>query len=409
MSLRVRFWRIFGTVVLSLITLALPIGMWAGTAGKVLRSFSPTTGTFPIAAPAFDSSGALYGTTTTNGTLGNGSVYKLTPTASGPWKLTIAYSFDGSTGGAYAYSGVILDSAKNIYGTTAFGGANNAGEVYELSPLGGGKWMPKTLWSFSSTGDGFNPMSCLVFDVAGNLYGTTFEGGAFNLGTVYKLSPNGSGGWTETVIYSFGTNANDGSNPLAAVTFDSSGNLYGTTSAGGSSHQGTVFKLSPSGSTWIETILYNFTGLSGDGSAPQAGVVFDTAGNLYGTTISGGMGGQGVAYKLTPGVGFWTEQTLHSFRNNGHDGFNPMSTLAIDPSGNLYGTCANGGMQGKGIVFELLPAGNAFTSRVLRSFSGTNDGSQPYSGVILDSAGNIYGTTTRGGSVDGGVVYRLTP
>src|SRR5262249_30171940 len=143
------------------------------------------------------------------------------------------------------------------------------------------------------------------------------------------------------------------------------------------------------------TILYNFTGLSGDGAAPQAGLVFDAAGNLYGTTVSGGLGAQGTAFKLTPAVGFWTEQTLHSFRVNGHDGYNPQSTLAIDSAGNLYGTTTNGGTQQKGIVFELMPQGGTYTSRVLRSFAGTIDGANPYSGVVRDSAGNIYGTTLK--------------
>lgn len=377
-------------------------------AGKVLRSLSPTTGSYPIAAPTLDPSGALYGTTTAGGTLGFGSVYKLVPSPTGPWKQTIVYNFDGALGGGYAYGGVILDASSNLYGTTIYGGASGVGEVYELLPQGAGKWTFKTLYSFNLSGDGYYPMACLVFDQAGNLYGTTYQGGTSNLGTVFELTPDGSGGWTETILHSFSATG-DGSYPLAPVIFDSVGNLYGTTSSGGTSHRGTVFELSPSGSTWTETILYNFTGLNGDAAAPEAGVVFDPAGNLYGTTVSGGKGAQGTAYKLSPGVGFWTETTLHSFLVNGHDGYNPLATLVIDPAGNLYGTTANGGMEGKGIAFELLPNGSMFRSLVLRSFSGANDGSNPYSGVIRDSAGNLYGTTTKGGSANGGVVYRLTP
>ncbi|MFI5115931.1 MAG: choice-of-anchor tandem repeat GloVer-containing protein, partial [Terriglobales bacterium] len=260
----------------------------------------------------------------------------------------VLYTFQGGTGdGAFPQAGLIFDTAGNLYGTTSLGGAYGFGTVFELTPTAGGTWTEKVLYSFKNDGtDGSNPKAGVIFDAAGNLYGTTSLGGAgvcqgAGCGTVFELTPAAGGTWTEKVLHSFG-GATDGVIPEAGLIFDAAGNLYGTTGYGGPYNWGTVFELTPAaGGTWTENVLYSFQG-GADGAGPAAGLVFDAAGNLYGTTEVGGAGvcqgnGCGTVFELTPAAGgTWTENVLYRFQS-GADGANPYDALIFDAAGNLYG------------------------------------------------------------------------
>ena len=305
-----------------------------------------------------------------------------------------------------------MDSAGNIYGTTYSGGANNnsGGTVFKLTPGSGGTYSESVLWSFGGTGDGVNPYAAgLIMDSAGNLYGTTAGGGAHSFGTVFKLTSGSGGTYTESVLWSFG-GTNDGKNPYARLVMDSSGNLYGTTYTGGANSHGTVFKLTPgSGGTYSESVLWSFGGTS-DGTYPEAGLVMDSAGDLYGTTSGGGANNNsGTVFKLTPGSGgTYTESVLWTFGATG-DGASPYAGLVMDNAGNLYGTTSGGGANNNsGTVFKLTPgSGGTYTESVLWSFGGTGDGVGPYAGLVMDSAGNIYGTTYIGGANRSGTVFKI--
>ena len=218
-------------------------------------------------------------------------VFELTPAAGGTWTEKVLYSFSGGTDGDQPAAGLIFDAAGNLYGTTYVGGTSDNGTVFELTPAGGGTWTERVLYNFNGTG-GAIPQAGLIFDAAGNLYGTTFAGGTYNLGTVFELTPAGGGTWTEQVLHNFG-NGTDGGGPWAGLIFDAAGNLYGTTRYGGSYGGGTVFRLNAQG----ETLLYSFSGA--DGANPIAGLVLDAAGNLYGTTYLGGASSQGTAFEIT--------------------------------------------------------------------------------------------------------------
>jgi uncharacterized repeat protein (TIGR03803 family) len=343
-----------------------------------------TDGENPEGGVIRDSAGNIYGTTYQGGTGGAGTVFKLDPTG----RETVLHNFTGLGDGGYPQSNLILDSSGNLYGT-ARAGSGRAGVVFKVDTTGN----ETVLYSFTGGDDGRNPLGGVVFDSAGNLYGTTKAGGFANAGTVFKLNPAGQ----ETVLYNFRGGA-DGHSPIAGVILDSAGNLYGTTSAGGAANAGVVYMVSPAGQ---ETVLYSFTG-GADGSLPYAGVVRDAASNLFGTTLEGGAGGHGVVYELdTAGQ----ETVLHNF-GNGADGGSPHAGLIFDASGNLIGTADYGGTVGAGVVFKVDLAGN---ETVLYNFTNGDDGGFPLAGVILDSSGDLYGTTYRGGNQRSGVVFKLTP
>jgi uncharacterized repeat protein (TIGR03803 family) len=364
---------------------------------------SAADGGFPWAGVVRDSAGNLYGTASVEGTGGWGIVYKVDPAG----HETVLHSFTGGADGAYPYAGVILDSAGNLYGTTANGGLgtgyNGAGVVYKVDPAG----HETVLYSFTGGADGGYPEAGVILDSAGNLYGTTVNGGIAGLGVVYKVDTAGH----ETVLHSF-TGGADGAYPHAGVIRDSAGNLYGTTAGGGitgpcagspfSIGCGVVYKLNPASQ---ETILYTFTG-GADGGQPVASVIRDPAGNLYGTTQAGGascMSGYpacGVVYRLdTAGQ----ETVLYTF-TGADGGAGPDGGVVRDSAGNLYGTTAGGGTSGWGAVYELNSAGQ---ETVLYDFTGGTDGASPVAGVILDSAGNLYGTTYEGGKKSSGVVFKI--
>jgi len=263
------------------------------------------------------------------------------------------------------------------------------------------------LYGFGGGADGDHPLGALVFDAAGNLYGTTYRGGNLNFcsgygcGTVFKLTPNADGSWVESVLYAF-TGA-DGAYPYAGLTWDLEGNLYGTTDGGGNLGGGTVFKLDSNGN---ETVLHNFSGGT-DGAGPNAGLVRDEAGNLYGTTFLGGIG-YGVVFTLAPATdGSWTQSVIHLFR--GSEGANPgRGNLVLDAERNLYGTTEDGGEFGNGVVYSMRPlAGGRWRYRVLHHF-GTGSG-EPVGGLVFDAAGNLYGTTSEGAAYGAGAVFRLAP
>jgi uncharacterized repeat protein (TIGR03803 family) len=382
----------------------------------VLYSFAghPTDGEFPEAGLVRDGAGNLYSTTAAGGADQWGVVFKLSPTAT----ETVLHSFTGGADGGNSFSsaGLVRDGAGNLYGTTNQGGAAcsfqntiTCGVVFKLSPTGA----ETVLHTFTGGGDGGGPLADLVRDTAGNLYGTTLVGGAtstcsppYGCGVVFKLSPAG----TETVLHSF--IGADGANPQAGLIRDTAGNLYGTTNLGGAHNSGVVFKLSPTGT---ETVLYGFTG-GADGGVPNARLLRDGAGNLYGTTSQGGASADGVVFELIrcdsepSGYEF---KVLYSF-TGGADGGLPVAGLVRDATGNLYGTTAYGGSAtnvecplGCGTVFKLSPAG---TENVLHSFAGyPTDGAVPAADLIQDVAGNLYGTAGGGGASDFGVVFKLTP
>jgi uncharacterized repeat protein (TIGR03803 family) len=324
----------------------------------------------------------------------------------------VLHRFKNDGDGAEPTAGLIFDAAGNLYGTASNNGASGSGTAFELTPKTDGGWTEKVLHGFGGDGDGIEPSAGLIFDADGNLYSTTLNGGAYGGGTVFELTPRPDGSWKERVLHSFGAhNGKGGICPYAGLVLDAAGNLYGTTSMGGDGG-GTVFELTPTaGGLWTEKVLVNFN--EGNGSYPVAGLIFDTAGNLYGTTFVGGGFGWGTVFELKRTARGWAEAVLHSFNTNGKDGYNPYATLILDDAGNLYGTTSAGGVAGGGTVFELMPkAGGRWTEVILHSFlNNPRDGFDPITSLIFDSAGNLYGTTREGGDsdCDCGAVFELTP
>ena len=390
-----------------------------GWTENVLHNFSNTgtdDGAYPNASLIFDAAGNLYGTTEMGGTYSIGTVFELTPAAGGGWTQKVLHNFSnaGTHDGVYPNASLIFDAAGNLYGTTTVGGAYDEGTVFELTPVTGGGWMETLLYSFcpQNCTDGAYPRAGLIFDGAGNLYGTTTLGGAYSFpsGTVFELSPQADGIWTEQVLHSFG-NGTDGQNSTADLIFDAAGNLYGTTTMGGTYYGGTVFELTPAaGGGWMETLLYNFCSQTNctDGAGPTADLIFNAAGNLYSTTNQGGTYGYGTVFELrrTAGGG-WTERLLHSFNTNGTDGAYPNAGVTFDAADNLYGTTGRGGIYGVGTLFRVSAHGGR--AHVLHSFGNGTDGAYPNAGVIFDAAGNLYGTTNVGGTYNYGTVFEITP
>ena len=399
---------------------------------KVLYSFGATSsdGGVPYSSLIFDGKGNLYGTTEYGGshqitygqkTVTAGTVFELTPGTGGTWTEKVLYEFGATaTDAALPVAGLTIDAKGNLYGTTFAGGTCGLGTVFELSPGTGGAWTEQLLHSFGCTlTDGEVPDAGPIFDSKGNLYGTTEAGGAYDTtfggasngyGTVFEMSPGTGSTWTEKVLYSFSyLSQTDGYYPVAPLVFDAKGNLYGTTMDGGSGQDleggGAVFELSPAGTTWTEKVLYSFGGGATNGYRIMGGVVLDAAGNIYGTAVAGGngFGLDGTLFELSPVGSSWNETVLHSFGAFEGDGINPESTLVFDAAGNLYGTTYAGGANGYGTVFELIAqTGGGWTESILHSFNLSNtDGANPYVGVILDANGNLYGTTGYGGPYGG--------
>jgi uncharacterized repeat protein (TIGR03803 family) len=370
----------------------------------------------PYAGLTMDREGDLYGTASAYGA-GFGTVYRLKRSGSS-WVFDRLYSFAGGSDGADPEARVILGPDGSLYGTTVFGGVtgcgpSGCGTVFNLRPSPRAcaaalcPWKETLLHRFVSGADGNYPeFSDLVFDVRGNGYGVTYDGGSGDLGTVFELTPSGSG-WTENVLYGFPGTVDDGVFPNA-VTLDGAGNLYGTTFNGGSSKDGTVFELTYSaGIGWKENVLYSFQN-GNDGTLPIAGLIFDPSGKLYGSTSTGGSGGGGTVFELAPSNGSWTYALLYSF--TGGDRCGPVGNLVMDGAGSLYGTTVCDGANQTGTVFKLTPSGGSWNYTSLHDFTGGSDGGFPTCNLIFDANGNLYGTATYGGAPEGhGVVFQITP
>ena len=370
----------------------------------VLHSFTDEVGgVFPYSGVTLIG-GNLYGTTTAGGLYREGTVFELIHRGSG-WVLSVLYSFAGGQDGAMPYSGVVVGPDGFLYGAT-YDGGNGFGAVYSLRPQPtfcqntSCPWVETVLYRFQGGSDGAHPgnADALVFDHAGNLYGTT--GGDSNAdgndGTVFELSPS-NGGWTETVLYRF----TKSEIPMAGVTFDTAGNLYGTTKAGGIGY-GSVYELTPSGSGWIYQTLYEFQNTR-DGAYPYGGVVFDGSGNLYGTTENDG----GTVFEMQPSNGGWSFATIY---NGFPSTLGPVDTPTLDSAGNVYGTVLNDHGTNEGLVFKLTFSGGSWTETNLALFGvGGNLAAFPYGSVVLDADGNIFGTTLEGGNQGSGTVWEITP
>ncbi len=325
---------------------------------------------------------------------------------------TVLYTFSGGVDGSKPFGTLIQDKKGNLYGTTLEGGSNGYGTVYRLEPPYG-QSNESVLFSFSGA-DGAYPYGGLIMDKAGNLYGTTSEGGTAGHGVVFKLSPP-YGQSSETVLYNFSGGA-DGGFPQPALHMDKKGNLFGTTNMGGSGLNageggyGVVFELAPPYGQSNEKVLYSFSGGS-DGAHPQVGALIeDKEGNLYGTTVCGGnatgYSGDGVVYKLNAPYGQDNEKVLYTF-TGGNDGKTPYFGLNVDKKGNLYGMAQYGGAYGYGVVFEISPPYDSET--VLYAFPASGDGgAYPYGGLIIDKKGNLYGNAQVGGNGGWGTAFALS-
>jgi uncharacterized repeat protein (TIGR03803 family) len=403
-----------------------------GQTVQVLHTFSGGDGSLPFGLIS-DAAGNFYGVTQTGGGTQKccGTVFELSPAGTG-WKSTVLHHFAGGQDGANPIGNLVFDTHGNIFGVTESGGTptrpckSTCGTVFELSPKSSGGWTYAQIYRFqgNSVGDGAVPDAALLVDAAGNLYGTTQLGGLITAprqcltggcGTVFELSPM-AGGWTETVLYKFPGNS-DGAYPRSPLLFDANGNLDGATSQGGGgscslgfgqSGCGTIFQLVPSHGTWTENVLYRFQFANGE--IPYQALLLDAEGNLYGTTNIGGANGVGAVFELSPGSGgSWTETTLYNFQGS-TDGTWPAGGLTMDASGNLYGTASGGGAGDAGTIFKLTPAsGGGFTFNLVYSFRGGNGGSFPDNNLLLDSAGNLYGTDGYSGAKNDGLVFKITP
>jgi len=333
----------------------------------------------------------------------------------GSWLLTPIYDFSGSDG-ANPYARVVFGPDGSLYGTTATGGCGNGGTVFNLKPSASAckaalcPWTETVLYCFQQS-DTYPGYGDLIFDQAGNIYGTTIGGGDLGRGTVFMLTPS-NGAWTETILHIFG-HGSDGRFPYGGVIFDNAGNLYGTTQYGGDlgcysgSGCGIVFQLAPSGTGWIENVLHVFA----DYAFPTAGLFSDQSGNYYGATIAGGQYNGGIVFDLVSSGGNWTFNTIDNFDLTPFQG--PRATLTMDAAGNLYGTTYGGGDLGRGSVFKLAPSGGNWVLTTLYSFTDKDDGGYPSSSVTIDANGNLYGTTYYGGngqcSFGCGVTWEITP
>ena len=351
------------------------------------------------------------------GNPGCGVVFELTPSGKGKWQEQVLYAFQGGADGYWPSGNLVLDASGNLYGTTMYGGnytvctGDGCGTVFELSPNEDGTWTKTVLYEFQYTSDGAYP-SGLVFDKSGNLFGIATGGGNSRYGTIYELSPSKQKGsaWTETTLYNFEDFLAQADPDLV---FDSAGNLYGAWS--GEDDWGAVFELKRTGKTWQETDLYDFLG-GGYGGQPKAGVTLGRDGHVYGTGAYGG-NDFGIAFELKHCTGQWTESMIYNFcsLNSCADGAQPEAPLLLDPTGALYGTTAIGGIgcsfPGCGVVFKLAHTKTGWQETIVYSFKGVPDGRYPVGALTPDGKGNFYGATGAGGTGNSwgyGTVYELT-
>lgn len=392
---------------------------------KVIYAFTGgADGGEPMSNLTLDAAGNLYGTTSGGGTgacnSGCGTVFELKRTKDG-WREQVLYNFVWGKDGAGPEAGVIFDKAGTLYGTTISGGSNGWGTVFKLAPDSHGAWTESILYSFANNTDGANPQADLTFDAEGNLYGTTFAFDGY--GSVFELIRQANGSWAEKTIHTF-TGAPDGTNPSSAVILDSVGSVYGMTEFGGTGKClymefkpgcGVVYKLSPtSDGKWTETVIYDFVRGGGSAVNPSAGLIFDSVGHLFGTTLQGGEG-LGTVFDLTQSQRVWQQNVLYRFYGN-PDGMQPVGKLEMNANGALFGVTSSGGNNRLGTIFELTRSTpHAWKDRVLHSFGGDIDGRNPTAGLVSDSLNHLYGTASAGGGLgclagEGcGIVYEITP
>ena len=406
---------VFGLGLICALTLLATQPAQAQTFRVIYAFMNGTDGYDPYAGITLDRGGNLYGTTTNY--TGPGTIFRLKHT-NGNWVLNTLHTFN-LRDGDIPFARVVFGPDGTLYGTTPYGGSFGYGTVYKLRPpatacrTNACPWTETVLYSFTGGEDGLGPFLVdPVFDQAGNLYGTTYAGGSGQGGAggvVFKLTPS-NGGWTESVIHSFtGTD-----HPYSGVIFDAAGNLYGTTTDAGLHLLGNVFQLAPSGSGWTANDVYDFQG-GNDGAVPIGGLIVDRFGNLYGTTSTNRFfNGGGTVFELSPSGANWTLALLYGFNGGGTGG--PQGNLVMDVNGNLYGTTYTDGAYEFGSVFKLTPTNGGWTYTSLHDFTDGDDGGLPVGGPTLDANGTLYGTTTTGGMRGGncpnygcGVVWEITP
>ena len=417
-------------LILAFLMIAIATQVHAQTL-TVLHDFTGgMDGAKPMAGLTLDAAGNLYGTTENGGnSTGNGAVFKLKHSSSG-WVLSPLYSFSGGTDGAHPVARVVFGPNGTLYGTTENGGnesdcSGGCGTVFNLQPQPTActsalcPWIETVIERFGLLAF---PASEVTFDSAGNLYGTTYAGGerlagggngcSGDCGAVYELVPSG-GGWTLKLLYSFnGAEYDDGQNPIGGVTFDNAGNLYGDTNMGGDCNFGIVYQLTPNGSNWDENILQQ---LCSTAPSPTSSLLFDGSSAFYGAGTGDTPYGlrQPSVFSLTQNGGSWVYTAIYNFNYNGGG---PAGELLMDGAGNLYGTTVEGGSNplgqcsaGCGTIFELSPSSGGWTYTELYDFTGGSDGAYPHSNLVMDSSGNLYGTTSGGGANGDGVVFEFTP
>jgi uncharacterized repeat protein (TIGR03803 family) len=361
-------------------------------------------GANPYATMMVGPGGGFFGTTVNGGPANDGTAFSLKLTRRG-YTEGVQYAFHGSDG-AHPYGGITRNGAESEVGTTADGGAYGYGVVFQITPSGSGN-AEQVLYSFKGGSvDGANPFAGLLVDRKGNLFGTTLNGGTSGDGIVFELSPVRRG-YAERILWNFKAGS-DGAFPYAGLIVDTSGALYGTTHAGGRYDYGTVFKLTPDGTGYDESILYAFQGGS-DGANPYGGLEAGPDGPLYGTTQYGGPSNDGTVFELKPSGSGYAESLNFTF--DGRDGFVPNAPVIRTSAHSGASTTAQGGTYGDGVVFQLTPSGTrgGHQETVLHEFAGGSDGAFPYGGLIVDTTGAVYGTTYQGGTYGNGTIYKVTP
>jgi uncharacterized repeat protein (TIGR03803 family) len=385
-------------------TILLLASSQAFSAEKIIRNFSGRDGINPSGGLLIDGAGAFYGSAL------DGTVFKFSPDGAGGWAYTVLCHCQTT----YAYGSLVMDKSGNLYGSTFWG------EIYQYSPGAPGSWSAKRIYLFD--GESGNGPSPLVIDAEGNLFGSYASGGTHGMGYVFQLTRGAGGAWSMTHVHDFAgtdgqvTAENNAYTLVGGLVIDSAGNLYGTAGQGGSSQKcsggcGVVFELTKSSGNWVEKILHSFNGT--DGINPDATLLIDDAGNLYGTTTDGGAHGFGAVFKLTAGT--WQAKNLYSFKGVSGDGAYPNSPLVMDAGGNIFGTTESGGGSihcdvvndvGCGTVFELKNNGGTYTESVLAKFSGQGNGGFP-GGVIFGADGNLYGIAEVGGANNKGLFFQI--
>ncbi len=383
----------------------------------VIHTFTGGEGRLPQAPLTMDRAGDLYGTASEGGLYDFGTAFKLSR-RNGGYTFSPLYSFEGIYDGDGAYPGaVVLAPDGTLYGSCGDGGQFvQYGTIFRLRPPASicasisCPWTETIVYSFQGGSDQGGPGD-IVFNAAGDIVGATGDNGGSDFGTVYELTPSGSG-WTYNLLYAF-PSRNDGYAPDSALVIDNAGNLYGTTLYGGSGGYGTVYQLTPSGSGWVQNLLYSFDETMG---AYPEGVILDSAGDLFGATSGGGSNNGGTLFELTPGAGGWTFNSFFNFtRLNQNTG--PYARLTMDSQGNLYGTTYGEGAYAYGNVFKLTPSGDGWIYTDLHDFTSYSDGANPNAQIILDENGNLYGTASQGGNIyinqclpgGCGTVWEITP